>query len=222
MKKVLKLSLVVLMLSAFMASTISAQDGDELYYSEQMIKNGTFTWNVTKSVDYYEDIPVGANFTVKLKDDLYPGPLSEEELQKVYASVKVDGNKYTGEGFPLFWHIERKNDTHTILIRDEFEDNPTLFNVTDGTGSLFYVNFTVEEGDYILFVEFEIDPDDGVTKRYYEHFVSVEVGNEADSEIELEFLGYIVESPLQFSWIFLGLLSIGALVLIRKRRTKAK
>jgi hypothetical protein len=207
-------------MSAFLATTITAQEADELYYSDKMIKNGTFTWNVTTSIDYYEDIPEGANFTVKLKDDLYPGPLSEEELQKVYASVKVDGNKYTGEGFPLFWHIERKNDTHTITIRDEFENNPTLFNVTDGTGSWFYVNFTVEEGDYTLFVEFEIDPADGVTKKYYEHFVSVEVGNEIDSQIQLDFLGYIVEAPLQFGWAFLGLLSLGALVFIRKRRKK--
>ena len=71
------------MMSAFLATTITAQEADELYYSDKMIKNGTFTWNVTASIDYYEDIPEGANFTVKLKDDLYPGPLSEEELQKV-------------------------------------------------------------------------------------------------------------------------------------------
>ncbi|MCG3259851.1 MAG: hypothetical protein H7644_08895 [Candidatus Heimdallarchaeota archaeon] len=222
MKKVLKLSLVVLMISAFLANTISAQTGEGLYYSDKMVKNGTFTWNVTKSVDYYEDIPVGANFTVKLKDDLYPGPLSEEELEKVYASVKVDGDKYTGEGFPLFWHTHRINATDTVYIRDEFEDNPTLFNVTDGTGTWFYVNFTVEDAPYSLYVEFEIDPLDGVTKKYYEHFVSVEVGNEIDSEIELTYLGYIWETPLQFGWVFFGLLSIGALVIIRKKRTKTE
>ncbi len=217
LNKTLKLSLVIIMISAFATSFATAQEFDGLYYSDLMVKDGTFTWNVTQSVEYYEDIPINVNFSVTLKDDLYPGPLSEEDLEKVYASVKVDGNKYTGEGFPLFWHLYKVEGVVNTTIREEFEAETTLFNVTDGPVGLFYVNFTITDDIYTLFVEMEIDPLDGLTKRYYEHFYD---NDTQDSTIELSYLGYTTESPAQVWWAFAGVFTIGALVIIRKKRMK--
>lgn len=215
----MKLSLVLVILSAFAMNFATAQSVDGLYYSSLMVKDGTFTWNVTQSIEYYEDIPVNVNFTVTLKDNLYPGPLSEAELEKVYASVKVDGNKYTGEGFPLFWHLYKLSDngaTNTT-IREEFEAQPSLFNVTDAPAGRFLVNFTVVDDPYLLYVELEIDPLDGLTKRYYENFY-----NNADinSTIELSYLGYTTATPFQLLWALAGVVTIGALVVIRKKRMK--
>ena len=220
LKKILKLSLVILIISAFTLSISStAQQADGLYYSNKLVKNMVFTWNVTISEDYYEEIPEGANFTVQLKDDLYPGPLSEEDLEKVYASVKVDGNKYTGEGFPLFWHVNRTETGNTTTIREEFEGEPTLFQVVNGLIG-FVVNFTVTDDPYELYVEMEIDPTDGITKRYYESFNDTDAN--VTSELELIFLGNILGSPISTMWSLLGIFSIAALVLIVRRKRNKK
>ncbi len=205
---------------AFATNFATAQEVDGLYYSDLMVKDGTFTWNVTDSVEFYEDIPLNVNFTVTLKDDLYPGPISEEDLEKVYASVKVDGNKYTGEGFPLFWHMYKLEDegVTNVTIREEFEAETTLFNVTDGPLGLFNVNFTITENEYTLFVDMDIDPADGLTKRYYEHFYDNDTT--VNSTIELSYLGYTTESPMQVLWALTGVFTIGALVVIRKRKQR--
>lgn len=204
---------------AFATNFATAQEDDGLYYSDLMVKDGTFSWNVTQSVEFYEDIPLNVNFTVTLKDDLYPGPISETDLEKVYASVKVDGNKYTGEGFPLFWHLYKVEDegATNVTIREEFEAETTLFNVTNGPLGYFNVNFTIVENQYTLFVEMDIDPTDGLTKRYYEHFND---NDTIDSVIELVYLGYTTESPMQALWAIAGVFTIGALVVIRKRRRR--
>ncbi|MCE7747840.1 MAG: hypothetical protein GPJ51_05545, partial [Candidatus Heimdallarchaeota archaeon] len=136
-----------------------------------------------------------------------------------YASVKVDGNKYTGEGFPLFWHLYKVEDegATNVTIREEFEAETTLFNVTNGPLGYFNVNFTIVENQYTLFVEMDIDPTDGLTKRYYEHFND---NDTIDSVIELVYLGYTTESPMQALWAIAGVFTIGALVVIRKRRRR--
>ena len=195
MTKKIMVFLIVMFLFSSLTKANSEVDG--LYYSPKMVKNAIFVWDVTQSVNFYENIPQGANFSVTLKDDLYPGPLSEENLSSVYASVKVNGEKYTGEGFPLFWHIYRLENegTTNTSIREEFENEPYLFNVTDGPMDTFYVNFTIRDNSYILFVEFEIDPNDGLTTRYYEHFFDSSTGTVEDSIIELVFIDYYLEEP---------------------------
>ena len=222
LKKAIKLSLVIILMFAFATSFAQAQDVDGLYYSPLMVKDSAFHWNVTVSENFYEEISAGVNFTVILKDDLYPGPISEADLEKVYASVKVDGDKYTGEGFPLFWHLyklEADGATNTT-IREEFEAETTLFTVNDGVGDNFIVNFTIVDDPYTLDVELDINPATGLTETYYEHFTDNSTGEMTNSTIELSYLGHTVESPLQALWALAGVFSIGALVVIRKRRNK--
>jgi len=220
LKKAIKLSLVVILMLAFATRFASAQNVDGLYYSDLMVKDGTFTWNVTQSIDFYENIPVGVNFTVTLKDDLYPGPIQEADLEKVYASVKVDGDKYTGEGFPLFWHLYKLSDSGATntTIRQEFEAEADLFNVTSGVGFQFNVNFTIVDSGNLLFVDMDINSTTGLTDRYYEFFYNN--GTDSNSTIELSYLGYTTESPFQVWWAVTGVFTIGALVVIRKRKQK--
>ena len=226
-KKIFKITAIILLLT-FFVSSIHAADEDGFYYSEKMVKNGTFTWEVTQNennnelVDVYSVLNVGANFTVRLRDSLYPGPISEEELESVYASIEVDGEKYTGSGFPLFWHVEKiENDTITT-IREDFEAEPELFNVTD-SGSNFLVNFTipdvfmVEQTNYTLFVELEIDPTDGLTVRYFDTLFN---GTIAENIFEMEFVDYTVTAPLNFIWVAGGLVSLSVIVWLVKKRKK--
>ena len=231
MKKAIQLSLVAILLMAFMTSFASAQTGDGLYYSNLMQKDHSFAWNVTQSEEFYEDIPIGVNFTVTLKDDLYPGPLTSADLEKVYASVKVDGDKYTGEGFPLFWHLYEITDyvnetsyTNTT-IREEFEAETTLFSVNDGLSpELFIVNFTISEEPYQLDVNMTINGNTGLTEIYYEFFQEFNPDNlteiVSNSTIELTYLGHTIESPYPALWALAGVFTIGALVVIRKRKQK--
>ena len=208
---------------AFATSFASAQEVDGLYYSDLMVKDGTFTWNVTQSDQFYETIDVGVNFTVTLKDDLYPGPISEEDLEKVYASVKVDGDKYTGEGFPLFWHLYKISNegADNVTIREEFEAETDLFNVTDGGSTeMFNVNFTIEETGNVLYVDMDINSTIGITTRYYEYFYNN--GTNTTSIIELSYLygAYTLDAPFNGLWALAGVFTIGALVVIRKRKQK--
>ena len=207
--------IALLVVALFSIPTI-AQDEDGLYYSDMMIKNGTFTWYVNQSLNYYEEIPAGSNFTVKLKDSLYPGPLTEEELEKVYASIKIDGDKYTGEGFPLFWQIFKVEDGNTTSIKEDFQDEPDLFNVSDVSSDVFCVNFTLFDDPYTLYIELDIDSTTGITIRYFEHF---DDGADLEAILELIYTGYAVEASIQFLWALVGLVSISSLVIIiRKRR----
>lgn len=217
MKKILQISIIAAVIFALIGTPAIAQDV-QYYYSDKMVKNGTFTWLVNQSVDFYEtDLVEGANFTVKLKDSLYPGPLTEEDLNKIYASIKVDNKKYTGEGFPLFWHTRKINNSVETTIREDFESRPDLFNVTDSDPN-FYVNFTVAEDPYSFFIEMEIDPADGITKRYSEFFYE---NNSLISIIELVYLSYIVEAPYDFFWTILGLFAPATIfIVIRKRKRK--
>jgi len=198
MKKALTLLIVLVLLSSMVSAS---EDIDGLYYSSLMIENGSFVWNVTQSENFYEDIPLGANFTVTLKDNLYPGPLSEEDLGNVYASVHVDGDKYTGEGFPLFWHLYEISDdgTTNTTIREEFEAEPTLFNVTDCIGVNFRVNFTIIDGYYSLDVVLEINPFTGLTEYYCEIFLDESSGTLVASIIELSYIDYYISVPEQTS-----------------------
>jgi len=196
MKMNRKITVLIISFCLILSSTLTYADTDGLYYSSKMVKNATFVWNVTISQNYFEEIPEGANFSVTLKDDLYPGPMSEEDLSSVYAEIAVDGSKYTGEGFPLFWHLYEIDSGVNTSIRERFEEESTLFNVTDGSMGRFNVNFTILESQYTLFVEMEIDPSDGLTKRYYEHFTD---NSEIDSTIELNFIDYYIEIPIETS-----------------------
>ena len=134
LKKMLKITFVLLFLVALVNTTTAAQE-DGLYYSDKMVKNGTFTWTVTQNdntneaVDVYSILDVGSNFTVQLKDDLYPGPITEDELNSIYATIEVDGEKYTGSGFPLFWHIIKSEEGVNTTIREEFESETELTGV---------------------------------------------------------------------------------------------
>jgi hypothetical protein len=214
MKKILQISIIIAIIFAFIGTPSIAQEV-QYYYSDKMIKNGTFTWLVNQSVDFYEpNVVEGANFTVKLKDSLYPGPLTEEELNRIYASIEIDGKKYTGEGFPLFWHVRKINGSTETTIRDDFESLPDKFNVTDA-GSNFYVNFTVTAEQDSVFVEMEIDPTDGITKRYYLYFTD---NTNSTSILELVFLSYLVEAPINFLWAILGLFVPTTAIIIRKRK----
>ena len=227
LKKILKVTFVLVFLIAF-ASLTTAVPEDGLYYSNKMVKNGTFTWLVTQNdntneaVDVYSVLDVGSNFTVQLKDDLYPGPISEEELNSVYASIEVDGEKYTGSGFPLFWHIEKVEEGNITTIREEFEVETELFNVSS-TGTNFLVNFTIydifEVGNtnYTLFVELEIDPLEGLTVRYYDKLLN---GTQVENIFEMEFTGYIVSAPVDTVWVITGLVSISAIVWFVKKKHK--
>ena len=218
LKRVLKMSVIALLIAAlFSIPTIAQYEEEGLYYSDMMIKNGTFTWYVNQSLNYYEEIPTGSNFTVKLKDSLYPGPLTEEELQKVYASIKIDGDKYTGEGFPLFWQIFSTDENGTTTsIKDDFASKPELFNVSDVSSDVFRVNFTLFDDPYTLYIELDIDSTTGITIRYYEHF---DDGADLEAFLELIYTGYAVEASIQFLWALVGIVSISSLmVLIRKRK----
>ena len=66
----------------------------------------------------------------------------------------------------------------------------------------------------------DIDPSTGLTTNYYEHFFDNSTGTVADSIIELYYLGYTTESPMQTLWILAGVFTIGALVVYRKRKQK--
>lgn len=228
LKKILKVTFVLVFLVAFASLTTAVLPEEGLYYSNKMVKNGTFTWLVTQNdntneaVDVYSVLDVGSNFTVQLKDDLYPGPISEEELNSVYASIEVDGEKYTGSGFPLFWHIEKVEEGNITTIREEFEVETELFNVSS-TGTNFLVNFTIydifEVGNtnYTLFVELEIDPLEGLTVRYYDKLLN---GTQVENIFEMEFTGYIVSAPVDIVWVITGLVSISAIVWFVKKKHK--
>ncbi len=215
MKKFLQISIIAVIIFAFIGTPSIAQDV-QYYYSDKMVKNGTFTWLINQSDNFYEtDVVEGANFTVKLKDSLYPGPLTDEDLNKIYASINIDGKKYTGEGFPLFWHIRKINGSTETTIREDFEDKPELFNVTDAASN-FYVNFTITQDQYSFFIEMEVDPADGITKRYYENFTD---NANLTSILELVFVSYVVEAPFDFLWAILGLfIPTTIFVIIRKRK----
>ncbi|MEE9409964.1 MAG: hypothetical protein V3V41_03465 [Candidatus Heimdallarchaeota archaeon] len=216
MGKLLNIAIMTFLVVGIFSIPTIAQTEDGLYYSDLMVKDGTFTWLVNQSLNYYEEIPEGANFTVKLKDSLYPGPLTEADLEKVYASIKVDDDKYTGEGFPLFFHTHKIENETTITIREDFDSEPELFNVTDVSGSIFRVNFSIFDDPYNLYIELDIDSSDGITKRYFEHF---DDGADLEAVIELIYTGYSVEASVQFLWSIVGLVSITSLIVIlRKRR----
>ncbi len=227
LKKILKVTFVLVFIIAF-ANLATAVPEDGLYYSDKMVKNGTFTWIVTQNentneaVDVYSVLDVDSNFTVQLKDDLYPGPISEEELNSVYATIEVDGEKYTGSGFPLFWHIEKVNNGDITTIREEFEAETELFNVSSAvTGVNFVVNFTiidifeVDNTNYTLFVELEIDPLVGLTTRYYDELLN---GTQVENIFEMEYTDYIVSVPIDTVWVITGLVSISAIVWFVKRK----
>lgn len=227
LKNMLKVTFVLLFLVALVNTSTAAPD-DGLYYSDKMVKNGTFTWsviqnvNTNEAVDVYGILDVGSNFTVQLKDDLYPGPISEDELNSVYATIEVDGEKYTGSGFPLFWHVEKVEDGTVSTIREEFESETELFNVSDA-GSNFLVNFTVFDvftvgsTNYTLFVELEIDPLDGLTKRYYDRLIN---GTQVENIFEMEFIDFIVSAPADTLWIITGLVAVSTIVWFVKRKRK--
>jgi len=227
LKKILKATFVLVFIFAF-ANLSTAVPEDGLYYSDKMVKNGTFTWIVTQNentneaVDVYSVLDVASNFTVQLKDDLYPGPISEEELKSVYATIKVDGEKYTGSGFPLFWHIEKVEDGTITTIREEFEAETELFNVSSAvTGANFVVNFTISDifevgsTNYTLFVELEIDPLVGLTTRYYDELLN---GTQVENIFEMEYIDYTVSAPIDTFWVITGLVSISAIVWFVKRK----
>lgn len=226
LKKIFKITFVLVFIIA-LANLSSAAPEDGLYYSDKMVKNGTFTWIVTQNentneaVDVYSVLNVGSNFTVQLKDDLYPGPISEEELNSVYASIEIDGEKYTGSGFPLFWHIEKVENGTITTIREEFEAETELFNVSSA-GVNFSVNFTifdifeVDGTNYTLFVELEINPLEGLTTRYYDRLLN---GTQVENVFEMEYTDYIVSAPIDTVWVITGLVSISAIVwFVKKKR----
>ncbi|MBY9001146.1 MAG: hypothetical protein KGD64_09545 [Candidatus Heimdallarchaeota archaeon] len=227
MKNMLKVTFVLLFLVALVNTSTAALD-DGYYYSDKMVKNGTFTWsviqnvNTNEAVDVYGILDVGSNFTVQLKDDLYPGPISEDELNSVYATIEVDGEKYTGSGFPLFWHVEKVENGTVSTIREEFESETELFNVSDA-GSNFLVNFTVFDvftvgsTNYTLFVELEIDPLNGLTKRYYDRLIN---GTQVENIFEMEFIDFIVRAPADTLWIITGLVAVSTIVWFVKRKRK--
>ena len=227
LKKMLKITFVLLFLVALVNTTTAAQE-DGLYYSDKMVKNGTFTWtviqnnNTNEAVDVYSILDVGSNFTVQLKDDLYPGPITEDELNSIYATIEVDGEKYTGSGFPLFWHIIKSEEGVNTTIREEFEAETELFNVSDA-GSNFLVNFTVSDiftvgsTNYTLFVELEIDPLDGLTKRYYDELMN---GTVIENTYEMVYADYVVSAPADTLWIITGLVTVSAIVWFIKRKRK--
>jgi hypothetical protein len=216
MKKIIKLSVFIILISTFFITPANAQDEVEYFYSEKFVKNSVFTWNVNQSVNYYEALPLNSNFTVKLKDALYPGGFTPSDLNKVYITIDVDGEKYSGQGFPLFWHIRKVNGSVETGIRDEFENSPEIYNVSLLTGSMFRTAFTINRENYNLSVEMEIDSADGLTKRYYEHFTD---NASLESIIELVFTRYAVEASIQFLWTVVGFFVVtSSIVLIRKKR----
>ncbi len=227
LKKILKITFVVAFLICF-ANLTTAVPEDGLYYSDKMVKNGSFTWIVTnntntnEAVDVYSVLDVGSNFTVQLKDSLYPGPITEDELNSVYASIEVDGEKYTGSGFPLFWHIMKVENGINTTIREEFEAETELFNVSSA-GANFLVNFTindifeVDNTNYTLFVELEIDPLEGLTVSYYDELLN---GTVVDNIFEMVYVDYIVSAPINTAWAITGLVSIAAIVWFVKKKRK--
>ena len=223
----MKVAFTFIFIAAMMYTSVSAQTlEDGLYYSSKMVKNGTFTWTITENineiddVDVYSDLQLGANFTVRLRDNLYPGPITEEELNSVYATIEVDGEKYTGSGFPLFWHVEKVEDGNATTIREEFEAETDLFNVTDA-GTNFYVNFTVpdvfevEGTNYTLFVEMVINPTDGLTVRYYDELYNVTTEK---NTFEMVYIDYVVSAPMNTLWGILGIVSVACLVWFVKKK----
>jgi hypothetical protein len=203
------------LLSSLLIIPAKAQDEVSFYYSEKFVKNSVFTWNVNQSVNYYEALPENANFSVTLKDALYPGPMTPSDLNKVYITIDVDGEKYSGAGFPLFWHLRKVNGSVETTIRDDFENSPELYNVSTVSGSIFLTEFIIYHVNYTLSVEMEIDAEDGLTKRYYEHFTD---NVDLESVLELVFTNYTVKASYQFLWVVMGFFIITTLVVFRRRR----
>ncbi len=217
MKKLVKCSIFILLLSTLLITPTRAQDEVSFYYSEKFVKNSVFTWNVNQSINYYEALPKNANFTVKLEDALYPGPMTPSDLNNVYITIDVDGEKYSGVGFPLFWHIRKINGSVETALREDFENSPEIYNVSTAAGTLFKTEFTIYHVNYTLSIEMDIDSADGLTKRYYEHFSD---NVDLESVIELVFTTYTVEASLQFMWVVLGFFIITSALVIKRRRKK--
>ncbi|NPD90065.1 MAG: hypothetical protein HGN29_15230 [Asgard group archaeon] len=217
MKKLVKFSIFILLLSSLLIIPTKAQDDVSYYYSEKFVKNSVFTWNVNQSFNYYEALPINANFSVKLKDALYPGPMTPSDLNSVYIAIDVDGEKYSGEGFPLFWHIRKINGSVETTIKEEFENSPEVFNVSTISSTLFRTEFIIYHENYTLSIEMEIDASDGLTKRYYEHFSD---NVNLESIIELVFTNYAVEASYQFIWVVFGFFFMTSTLVIIRRRKK--
>ncbi|MCG3221559.1 MAG: hypothetical protein H7641_09280 [Candidatus Heimdallarchaeota archaeon] len=217
MKKLVKFSIFILVLSTLLITPTRAQDDVSYYYSEKFVKNSVFTWNVNQSINYYESLPKNANFTVKLKDALYPGPMTPSDLNSIYIAIDVDGEKYSGEGFPLFWHIRKINGTVETTIKEEFENSPEVFNVSTISSTLFRTEFTIFHENYTLTIEMDIDSADGLTKRYFEYFTD---NVDLESVIELVFTNYTVEASFQFLWVVLGFFLVTSTLVVNRRRKK--
>lgn len=217
MKNQIRIIVFVLLISSFFVNPIKAQNDVTYYYSEKFVKNAVFTWNVEQSINYFEDLPKNSNFTVKLKDPLYPGPMTEADLSKIYITIDVDGEKYTGNGFPLFWHIRKLNNSVETTIKEEFENNPEVFNVSSLSESLFRAGFTIYHVNYTLTIEMDIDSVDGITNRYYEHFTD---NVDLEYTFELVFIDYAVEASFQFIGVLIGFSTLTLVLVILRRRKK--
>ncbi|MHA1953921.1 MAG: hypothetical protein ACXAAM_09435 [Candidatus Heimdallarchaeaceae archaeon] len=217
MKKIIKMSIFILLFSTLLIAPISAQDEVSFYYSEMFVKNSVFTWNVNQSINYYEALPKNANFSVKLEDALYPGPKTPSDLNSVYITIDVDGEKYSGVGFPLFWHIRKLNGSVETTLREDFENSPEIYNVSTVSGNLFRTEFTIFHVNYTLSIEMDIDSADGLTKRYYEHFSD---NVDLESVIELVFTNYTVAASFQFLWVVVGFFIVTSTLVIIRRRKK--
>ena len=215
MKKKFLLVLITIFLILSSQQIYAEEDG--LYFSSEMIKDATFTWEVVQSIDFYENIPQGALFTVTLEDDLYPGPLSEVEYEQTSTIMKVDGEEYTGEGFPLIWYLYTIELGMKTTIRESFESYPSSYNVTDGSIGSFNVDFEIREAPYNLYVEMEIGLSSGLTTRYYEHFFSD--NSLDDSTIELKWIKNPERTTVNIlnTLIILPLLSIFYAILKKRK-----
>jgi hypothetical protein len=219
MKKIIKLIFLIVLIVSVIAFPVKSQDDVEYYYSEKFVKNAVFTWRVNQSVNYFEELPENANFTVKLKDPLYPGPMTIAELNKVYITIDVNGEQYSGNGFPLFWHIRQINGSIETDIREEFENSPDVFNVSTITSTLFRAEFVILHENYTLSVEMDIDSEDGITKRYYEHF---DDNVDLESIIELVFFDYTVAASFSIIGSIFGFLVVTASIMLIKKRKRKK
>lgn len=217
MKKITRPIFFLILIVSLLAVPAKSQDDVEYYYSEKFVKNSVFTWRVNTSVNYFEQLPENANFTVKLKDPLYPGPMTIADLNKVYISINVDGEQYSGEGFPLFWHIREINGSVETTIREEFENAPDVFNVSTITSSVFRAEFTILHENYTLSVEMDIDSEDGITKRYYEHFND---NVDLESIIELIFINYAIEASYPIIGSIISILIVAISFIVFKRWKK--
>ena len=217
MKKIMQSIIFLILIVSLLAIPAKSQSDVEYYYSEKFVKNSVFTWRVNQSVNYFEQLPENANFTVKLKDPLYPGPMTIADLNKVYISINVDGEQYSGEGFPLFWHIREINGSVETTIREEFENSPDVFNVSTITSTVFRAEFTILHENYTLSVEMDIDSEDGITRRYYEHFND---NVDLESIIELVFINYAVEASFPIIGSIFGFFIVATSIFFLKRRKK--